>query len=153
MKTASRTSHHILVVRRVRPSRGGDAYTKIYLVCHYFPESASTCLYSPIVSCIYLSLRILFYDTPAASIFSMTYLCNLPSRSSSLSRQAFRYLVRRHGCDLSYTQMIHSGKFAPDNARECTRNSSSTVMSPLCTTYKVSRVALGLYQPTELKLA
>eukprot|EP00903_Cladosiphon_okamuranus_P009585 g9125.t2 len=32
------------------------------------------------------------------------------------SEAAFRYLVRRHGCDLAYTQMIHAEKFAPDNA-------------------------------------
>eukprot|EP00752_Nemacystus_decipiens_P010181 g9072.t3 len=32
------------------------------------------------------------------------------------SEAAFRYLVRRHGCDLAYTQMIHAKRFAPDNA-------------------------------------
>ena len=43
--------------------------------------------------------------------------CPIPS-VIFVSGQAFRYLVRRHGCDLSYTQMLHSGMFAPDNARE-----------------------------------
>lgn len=32
------------------------------------------------------------------------------------SEAAFRYLVRRHGTHLAYTQMIHSGRFAPEKA-------------------------------------
>lgn len=41
--------------------------------------------------------------------------------------QAFRYLVRRHGCHLAFTQMLHSAKFAPDNARESVSTSDQTL--------------------------
>ncbi|CAM9668557.1 unnamed protein product [Pylaiella littoralis] len=32
------------------------------------------------------------------------------------SEAAFRILVKRHGCDLAYTQMLHAAKFAPESA-------------------------------------